>query len=139
MQSNNQTLTVVGELVPSEEYDINADTRRVLHEIMMMAGLGGLILRETIETGVIRINKSLFVSHLQAPMSFIRKFQEVVNNPTLIPYGFTGKISVVLFGTELVAYNVILTKGRLTYQKAQVQWNHKPTPLNVAADSTFAK
>lgn len=139
MQPNNQTLTVVGELTASGEQNINADTRLALNEILMMAGIGGLVLRERTETGILRINKSLFVAHPQAPMSFIRKLQDVMNNPSLIPYSFTGKITLAVFGTELVAYNIILTKGRLTYQKASVQWQGKPTPLNVAANSTFAK
>lgn len=137
MLENQNQMTVIGSIVPTDGTDVNADTRRALNEILVMAGLGGFLIKETTETGVIRLNKSIFVSHHQATISLIRKLQEILEHPRISPYGFTGKLSIVVFGPELVAYKVTISRGKVAYRKASIVWPVKPAPLHPMPNRTF--
>lgn len=139
MQNQMHTLSIVGAFSPSNDKTINADTRRTLNEIFAMAGLGGLILKEQSETGVINLNKSVSVSHPQAPISLIRKIQEIIAHPSLAGYEFTGKITIVFFGVELTGYSILITRGSVTYRKATMVWKGKPIQLTAPENSTFTK
>jgi hypothetical protein len=124
-----KTLTVIGTLSPSNGEDVNNDTRVRIYEALAASGIGGIVPRELMESGVIKVNKSALVESPSAPLSFIRKLKEVMSRPTIAELGLKGEISVALVSSAPAVFNVTIRGEKFTCRKATIAWKSEPMPL----------
>lgn len=124
-----KTLTVTGILAPCNGEEVNSDTRVRIYEALAASGIGGIVPRELMESGVIKVNKSAIVESPSAPLTFIRRLKEVMSHPSITELKLKGEISVALVSSAPAVFNVTIRGDRFTCRKATIAWKSEPMPL----------
>lgn len=124
-----KTLTVTGTLAPSNGEEVTSDTRVRIYEALAASGIGGIVPRELMESGVIKVNKSALVESPSAPLNFIRRLKEVMGRPAIAELGLRGEISVALVSPAPAVFNVTIRGETFICRKASIAWKSEPVAL----------